>query len=167
MKNAAVLCSVALTAGSLLALPPSQKETQSHFTLTVSGAVLASFSGIGPVSYARRRSAIGSRGERLAIKLRADSLLGKLDFDVTPDVTGKPPFSEKGRYDIGNLGASGTILRSNKMQSWVNAKTGELVIEECDERHVQGHLDFKGPCRTGPEPGACSVHADFDVTRQR
>lgn len=161
-----MLLAVALTAGSLPGSPKDAKTGESDFTLTVSGFVLASFSGTGPLSYARRRPAVGKPGERLEIKLRAESPFGKLDLDVTPDVTGKPPLSEKGRYDIGNLGAIGTITR-NKERRTITAKTGELVIEESDERHVKGRLDFHGPCKAGPESGTCSVHADFDLSRQR
>jgi hypothetical protein len=165
MKNGMVLCSVVLAAGSLLASPVGSNPGISSFTLVISGFFSTSVSGAGPLSYAQRRPAVGKPGERLEIKLRADSAYGPLDFDATPDVTGKPPFSEKGRYDIGNLGAIGTLTR-NKERRTINAKTGELVIEESDERHVRGHLDFKGPCKNGPEPGVCSVHADFDVARQ-
>jgi hypothetical protein len=160
------LLSAVLVAGTPLALPGSSSSGISTFTLVVSGLFLASVSGTGPLSYARRRPAVGKSGEQMEIKLRADSAYGKLDFDATPDVTGKPPFSERGRYDIGNLGAIGTITR-NRQVNTINAKTGELVIEESDERHVKGHLDLRGPCKTGPEPGVCSVHVDFDLARQR
>lgn len=165
MKNGMVLLSVVLAVGgSVLASPGGSNPGISTFTLVITGFFSTSLSGTGPLSYAHRRPAVGKPGERLEIKLRADSAYGKLDFDATPDVTGKPPFSEKGRYDIGNLGAIGTITR-NKERRTINAKTGELVIEESDERHVKGHLDFGGPCKTGPEPGVCSVHADFDLGR--
>lgn len=147
------------------ASPKGPKAAESQFTLNVSGFFSASFSGTGPLSYARRRPAVGKSGERLEIKLRTTSQFGKLDVDATPDVTGKPRFGEAGRYDIGNLGAVGTITLGNTRR-WINAKTGELVLEESDERHVKGRLDFKGPCKTGPEPGTCSVHAEFDLTRQ-
>ena len=157
----------ALAAGSLLASPGSSASGISTFTLVITGFFSTSFSGVGPLSYAERRPAAGKPGERLNIKLRGESPFGKLDFDATPEVTGKPPFSEKGRYAIGNLGAIGTIARTDKQRSTISAKTGELVIEESDEKHVKGHLDLRGPCKTGPEPGACSVHADFDLARQR
>lgn len=159
------ILAAALAAGSLLASPRSSGPGISTFTLVISGFFSTSVSGAGPQSYARRRPAVGKSGERMEIKLRGESAYGTLDFDATPDVTGRPPFSEKGRYDIGALGAIGTITR-NKERRTINAKSGELVIEESDERHVRGHLDFKGPCKNGPEPGACSVHADFDVARQ-
>ena len=156
-----VLPAAALALGASSDAPPGQ----SHFILNVSGFYSASFSGTGPESYAERRSAVGTPGERLAIKLRGSSHFGKLDFDATPDVTGKSPLAEAGRYDIGNLGAVGSITL-DKQRNWVNSRTGEIVIEESDGRHMKGHLDFKGPCRTGPEQGLCTVHADFDVTRR-
>jgi hypothetical protein len=164
VKPHVVVLALALAAAN--ASPRDTKASESHFTLTVSGFFSATFSGTGPLSYARRRSAVGKAGERLEIKLRSTSPFGKLDLDATPDVTGKPAFGEAGRYDIGNLGAVGTITLGN-LRRWTNARTGELVLEESDERHVKGRLDFKGPCRTGPEPGTCSVHAEFDLTRQR
>jgi hypothetical protein len=164
VKRSVVLLAIVLAAGSVLASPGSSSGGISSFTLVISGFFSTSFSGVGPLSYSERRPAVGKPGERLDIKLRGQSAFGKLDFDATPDVTGKPPFSEKGRYDIGNLGAIGTITRDKERRT-INAKTGELVIEECDERHVKGHLDFKGPCKTGPEPGLCTVHADFDLGR--
>jgi hypothetical protein len=159
------LLSAVLVAGTPFASPGSSSSGISTFTLVISGFFSTSVSGTGPLSYAQRRRAVGSPGERLEIKLRGDSAYGKLDLDATPDVTGKPPFSEKGRYDVGNLGAIGTLTR-NKERRMIHAKTGELVIEESDERHVKGHLDFKGPCKNGPEPGACSVYADFDLARK-
>ena len=163
---AAAATLAALGIAPLLSSPGSGKA-ESHFKLTASGFVSHSFEGSGPLSYAKRRDAAGGKsGERLAIKLRTEANGLKLDFDATPDVTGKPPFGEKGRYDIGNLGAIGTITGKN-LRIALNAKTGELVVEESDEAHVKGRLDFKGPCKTGPEPGVCSVHADFDVQRQR
>ena len=165
MKTGVALLSAVLATGSLLASPGGASSGISTFTLVVSGFFSTTFSGVGPLSYAERRAAIGKPGERLDIKLRGESAFGKLDFDATPDVTGKSPFSEKGRYDIGNLGAIGTITR-NRERRTINAKTGELVIDESDERHVKGHLDLKGPCKTGPEPGVCSVHADFDLGRR-
>lgn len=165
MKRFLLLLAVLLEASALLALPGSSGSGISTFTLVITGFFSTSASGTGPLSYARRRPAVGKSGERLEIKLRGESAYGTLDFDATPDVTGRPPFSEKGRYDIGTLGAIGTFTR-NRERRTINAKTGELVIEESDERHVRGHLDFKGPCKNGPEPGACSVHADFDVARQ-
>ncbi len=164
MKPHVLFLALAFTAVG--ASPKGPKAPESHFTLTVSGFVSASFSGTGPVSSARRRAAVGKSGERLEIKLRSTSQFGKLDLDATPYVTGKPPFGEAGRYDVGNLGAVGTITLG-KTRSWINAKTGELVLDESDERHVKGRLDFKGPCKTGPEQGTCSVHAEFDLARQR
>ena len=163
MRQSVLILALAFAAPG--ASPNDAKPAEGHFTLTVTGSLLASFSGAGPLSYARRRSAVRGSGERLEIKLRAESAFGKLDFDAAPDVTGKPPLSETGRYDLGNLGAIGTITLG-KQRSWINAKTGGLIVEESDERHVKGHLDFKGPCKTGPEQGICSVHADFDVLRQ-
>ena len=158
---------LALAWAALGASPKSAGPREGHFTLTVSGSFLASFSGTGPLSFAKRRQRVGGSGEVLAIKLRtASASRDKLDLDATPDVTGKPPLGEAGRYDIGNLGAIGSITLGRGTRSWVNAKTGELVVEESDERHVKGHLDFKGPCKTGPEQGTCTVHADFDVSRQ-
>jgi hypothetical protein len=155
-----------VAASLALGAAPSAPSGQSHFILNVSGFYSASFSGTGPESYAERRAAVGGKpGERLAIKLRGATHFGKLDFDATPDVTGKSPLNEAGRYDIGNLGAIGSVTL-DKQKNWVNARTGELVIEESDGRHVKGHLDFKGPCRTGPEQGLCTVHAEFDVTRR-
>jgi hypothetical protein len=165
MTKATVVCSAALAAGALLASPGRPSSGISTFTLVVSGFFSTSVSGTGPNSFAERRRAVGKPGERMEIKLRGESAYGSLDFDATPDVTGKPPFSEKGRYDIGNLGAIGTLTRGRERRT-ISAKTGELVIEETDEHHVRGHLDFKGPCRNGPEPGACSVHADFDLGRR-
>ena len=162
MKRLIIVLALALVGAS----PKDTKAAESTFTLTVSGFFSATFTGTGPPSYARRRAAVGKAGERLEIKLRSTSPFGKLDVDATPDVTGKPAFGEAGRYDIGNLGAIGTITLGN-LRRWINAKTGELVLDESDERHVKGRLDFKGPCRTGPEPGTCSVHAEFDLTRQR
>lgn len=156
---------LALAAASVLASPGSASSGISSFNLVITGFFSVSVSGVGPASYARRRPVVGRSGERMEIKLRGESTLGKLDFDATPDLTGKPPYSEKGRYDLGNLGAIGTLTR-NKERRTVAAKTGELVIEESDERHVKGHLDCKGPCKNGPEPGMCSVHADFDLGRQ-
>jgi hypothetical protein len=132
----------------------------------VTGFITASFSGTGPSSSAKRRAKVGSRGETLAIKLRTKSdAFGEIDFDATPDVTGKPPLGEAGRYSLANLGAIGTITHG-KEKRWINAKTGDLVLDESDEKHVKGRLDFKGPCKNGPEQGVCSVHADFDVRRE-
>ena len=145
--------------------PPAPGE--SHFTLNVTGFITASFSGMGPASSAKRRAKVGSSGEVLNIKLRTKSdVFGEIDFDATPEVTGKPPLGETGRYSLANLGAIGTIT-VGKEKRWINAKTGDLVLEECDEKHVKGHLDFKGPCRNGPEQGVCSVHAEFDVRREQ
>jgi len=165
VKRSTILLAAVLAAGSLFAATGSSGSGISTFTAVISGFFSTSVSGAGPFSYAQRRPAVGKPGERMEIKLRGDSAYGKLDLDVTPDVTGKPPFSEKGRYDIGNLGAIGTLTR-NKERRTISARTGELVIEASDERHVKGHLDFKGPCRYGPEPGMCSVHADFDLGRK-
>jgi hypothetical protein len=161
---AVVLAAVAATPKPAPTRTPAPGE--SHFTLNVSGFLTASFSGIGPSSSAKRRSKVGSQGQILAIKLRAKSdAFGDLDFDATPDVTGKPPLGEAGRYSLANLGAIGTITHG-KEKRWINAKTGDLVFDESDEKHVRGHLDFKGPCKNGPEQGVCSVHADFDVRRE-
>jgi len=144
--------------------PPAPGE--SHFTLNVTGFLTGGFSGTGPSSSAKRRAKAGAQGEVLAIKLRTRSdAFGEIDFDATPDVTGKPPLGEAGRYSLANLGAIGTITHG-KERRFINAKTGDLVLDECDEKHVKGHLDFKGPCKNGPEQGVCSVHADFDVRRE-
>ena len=144
--------------------PPAPGE--SHFTLNVTGFITASFSGRGSSSSAKRRAKVGSSGEVLAIKLRTKSdAFGEIDFDATPEVTGKPPLGEAGRYSLANLGAVGTITHG-KEKRWINARTGDLVFDECDEKHVKGHLDFKGPCKNGPEQGVCSVHADFDLHRE-
>ena len=106
------ILAAALAAGSLLASPRSSGPGISTFTLVITGFFSTSASGTGPLSYARRRPAVGKSGERMEIKLRGESAYGTLDFDATPDVTGRPPFSEKGRYDIGALGAIGTITRN-------------------------------------------------------
>jgi len=153
-----------------LASPPKPTTApapgESHFTINVTGFITASFSGTGPASSAKRRSKAGGGGEVLALKLRAKSdVFGDIDLDATPEVTGKPPLGEAGRYSLANLGAVGTIAHG-KERRWINAKTGDLVIEECDEKHVRGRLDFKGPCKNGPEQGVCSTHADFDVRRE-
>ena len=147
------------------AKPPAPGE--SRFTLNVTGFLTASFSGTGPSSYAKRRAKVGAQGEVLELKLRTKTdSFGELDFDATPDVTGKPPLGEAGRYSLANLGAIGSITHG-KEKRWVNAKTGEILLEECDEKHVKGRLDFKGPCKNGPEQGVCSVHAEFDVRREK
>jgi hypothetical protein len=145
--------------------PPAPGE--SYFKVNVTGFITASFSGTGPSSSAKRRAKVGSQGEILAIKLRTKSdAFGEIDLDATPEVTGKPPLGETGRYSLANLGATGTITHG-KEKRWINAKTGDLVLDECDEKHVKGRFDFKGPCRNGPEQGICSVHADFDVSREK
>jgi hypothetical protein len=152
---------------ALASAPKPPAPGESRFTLNVTGFITGSFSGTGPGSYAKRRPKVAGQGEVLAIKLRTRTpSFGDLDFDATPEVTGKPPMGEAGRYSLANLGAIGTITRG-KERRWINAKTGEIVLEECDEKHVKGRLDFKGPCKYGPEPGVCSVHAEFDVRREK
>jgi len=158
---------IALFVAALSSPSKSPAPGESHFTLNVTGFFSATFSGTGPTSSAKRRARAGGPGEVLDIKLRTKSdAFGSIDLDATPDITGKPPFGEAGRYSLDNLGAIGTITHG-KERRWVNAKTGALVLEECDEKHVKGHLDFKGPCKNGPEPGVCSVHAEFDVRREK
>lgn len=147
--------------------PKPPKPFQSRFTLTISGLVSGSVEGSGPLSSALRRSRIGTNGEVLAVKLRGTSpSLGKLDLDVTPEVTGKAPGAETGRFDLSKLGATGTLTLGRE-RTYFNAQTGEMVIEETDARHVKGRLDFQGPCKTSVRQGSCTVHAEFDVSRQR